>query len=57
MTTLCELKAGREAELEKTLKRVGILEQNLKEREKIVMVLQAELKIVKGENSRVNKVN
>lgn len=57
MSTLCELKSNREAELEKVLMKTSVFQQSLKEREKIVVVLQSELKLLKGENSRLNEVN
>lgn len=57
VSTLCELKSNREAELEKVLMKTSVFQQSLKEREKIVVVLQSELKLLKGENSRLNEVN
>ena len=57
VSTLCEIKVSRDAELEKVLIKMSVFQQSLKEREKIVVVLQSELKLLKGENSRLNEVN
>ena len=57
VSTLCEIKVSRDAELEKVLMKMSVFQQSLKEREKIVVVLQSELKLLKGENSRLNEVN
>ena len=57
MSTLCEIKVSRDVELEKVLMKMSVFQQSLKEREKIVVVLQSELKLLKGENNRLNEVN
>ena len=57
VSTLCQLKTSRELELEKVLMKTSIFQQSLKEREKIVVVLQSELKLLKAENSRLNEIN
>jgi hypothetical protein len=43
--------------MEKLQNRSSTLEQNLKEREKIVIFLQSELKTVRAENARLNRLN
>jgi uncharacterized protein YoxC len=43
--------------LEKAMRRLSALEQSLKEKEKIINVLQGELRALKSENARLNSSN
>ena len=57
MNTLCEMRANRENQLDRVMNRVSNLEQNLKEKEKIIAFLQGELKAIKSELIYLNKIN
>lgn len=57
VTTMCEMRASREDQLDKTMRRLSTLEQSLREKEKIVTVLQGELKALKSENVALNRSN
>jgi len=57
MTTLIDMRASREDQLDKTIRKLTILEQSIKEKEKIINVLQAELKNMKSENANISKIN
>jgi len=57
MTTLIDMRASREDQLDKTMRKLTILEQSIKEKEKIINVLQAELKNMKSENANISKIN
>jgi len=51
------MRASREDQLDKTMRKLTILEQSIKEKEKIINVLQAELKNMKSENANISKIN